>query len=111
MFIFDKDCPEETLENGVRRKIKGYLNDLMVVEMVWGKGMEGAIHSHPHRQCTYVIKGSFESNANGEKAVLNAGDCVYAEAGIPHGLIALDDGSIIIDVFTPCREDFISAAK
>jgi len=107
VFVFDKDCRQETLENGVKRKIKGYLSDLMVVEMLWDKGMEGAVHAHPHRQCTYIIKGSFESNVNGEKAILKAGDCVYKEAGVPHGLIALEDGSVILDIFTPCREDFI----
>ena len=108
MFVYDNDCREEVLDNGVRRKIKGYINDLMLVEMVWGKGMEGAVHSHPHRQCTYVISGSFESNMNGEKAVLKAGDCVYTESGIAHGLIALEDAGVIIDIFTPCREDFIA---
>lgn len=107
MFVFNENCPEETLENGVRRKIKGYLSDLMAVELVWDKGMEGAVHAHPHRQCTYVIKGRFESNVNGETAELKSGDCVYTEAGVPHGLTALEDGSVIIDVFTPCREDFI----
>lgn len=107
MFVFNEDCREETLPNGVRRKIKGHISDLMAVELVWGKGMEGAVHTHPHRQCTYVIKGSFISNVDGEKAELKAGDCVYTESGVPHGLVAAEDDSVIIDIFTPCREDFL----
>lgn len=111
MYVFEKDCSEEVLENGVVRRIKGYLDDLMLVELIWKKGMEGAVHSHPHRQAGYVIKGRFEGNVNGEKAVLKAGDCYYTEKGQPHGLIALEDDSVLLDVFTPKRDDFVEQAR
>lgn len=107
LFFTKEQFRPETLDNGVVRTIKGYLNDLMVAELVWKKGQEGTVHTHPHRQCTYVIKGSFESNVNGEKKVLHPGECVYTNADVPHGLIALEDDSVILDIFTPVREDFI----
>lgn len=107
-FFVTKDMfKPETLENGVVRTIKGYLPDMMVVELVWKKGQEGAVHTHPHRQCTYIIKGTFESNLNGKKQILGPGECVYTEAEVPHGLIALEDDSVILDIFTPMREDFV----
>ena len=108
MFVYADKCKEEVLENGVKRKIKGWIDDLMLVELTWAKGMEGAVHSHPHRQCCYVVKGSFESNDNGKKGILHQGDCCYHEASEPHGLIALEDDSVLLDIFTPCREDFIA---
>lgn len=107
MFVYAKNCKTEVLENGVIRRIKGYIRDLMVVELIWQKGMRGEIHHHPHRQCGYVIKGSFESTVDGETAVLAEGDCVYTEADVPHGLLALEDNSVFLDIFTPHREDFI----
>ena len=107
MFVFSKDCVEEILENGVRRVIKKCINDLMVVELTWGAGMIGAVHNHPHRQCGYILKGRFEAELNGEKAILSPGDCFYTEAGEPHGLTALEDDSVLLDIFTPHREDFI----
>ena len=107
MYVFSDDCPAETLENGVVRRIKGYIDDLMLVELIWKKGMEGAVHSHPHRQCGYVIRGSFEGNVDGKKAVLRAGDCYYTGADQPHGLLALEDDSVLLDVFTPKRDDFV----
>lgn len=110
MFVFEKDCPEEVLDNGVVRRIKGYLDDLMLVELTWKKGMEGALHSHPHRQAGYVIRGSFEGVVDGKKAVLKAGDCYYAEKDEPHGLVALEDDSVLLDVFTPKRDDFVKQA-
>ncbi len=108
MIVLSKDCPEEVLPNGVVRKIVGYIDDLMLVQLVWKKGMEGATHSHPHRQAGYVVKGSFEGVVNGEKAVLHEGDCYYTLADEPHGLVALEDDSILLDVFTPKRDDFIA---
>ena len=57
--MFYKHSPEneKTLPNGVIRTIKSYINDLMVCELKWQKGMLGETHSHPHRQCGYIIKG------------------------------------------------------
>jgi quercetin dioxygenase-like cupin family protein len=107
MFVYAKDCKVEVLENGVKRVIKNWIGDLMAVELTWGKGMVGAVHTHPHRQCGYCVKGRFEAEMNGEKAVLEAGDCFYAEAGVPHGLTALEDDSVFLDIFTPYREDFV----
>lgn len=107
IFVTKDMFQPEVLDNGVVRTIKGYLPDVMVAELVWKKGQEGAVHTHPHRQCTYVIKGSFESNMNGKKQILGPGECVYTEANVPHGLIALEDDSVILDIFTPMREDFV----
>lgn len=111
MFAFSHDFPEEVLDNGVVRRFKGYIDDLMLVELVWKAGMEGAVHHHAHRQAGYVIKGSFEGNVGGEKAILRAGDCYYTERDQPHGLVALEDDSVLLDVFTPKREDFAEHLK
>lgn len=106
MFVFDKECEAEVLDNGVSRKVKGHINDLMVVELTWKKGQEGAVHTHPHRQCCYIIQGTFEASMNGEKKILKGGDCAYIEGDVPHGLLALEDG-VMLDIFTPMREDFL----
>lgn len=106
-FITKEDFKPEKLESGVVRTIKGYIDDLMVVEQVCQKGQSGPLHTHPHRQCTYIIKGSFEANLNGEKKILSAGECVYVEANVPHNMITLEDDSLMIDIFTPMREDFV----
>ena len=107
MFLLKEDFKPEVLENGVVRTVKGYLEDLMVVELVWQKGMEGAIHTHPHRQCCYIIRGSFEADYNGEKKILHAGECLYVEGNVPHGMVALEDNCLMLDIFTPMRQDFI----
>ncbi|MEY8338054.1 cupin domain-containing protein [Lachnospiraceae bacterium 62-35] len=107
MFVLEKDFQPEVLENGVVRTIKGYIKDLMVAELVWKKGQKGAVHTHPHRQCDYIVKGVFEANLDGKKQILKAGECFYIEANVPHGLTALEDDGVLLDIFTPMREDFI----
>lgn len=106
-FVTKNEFAAEVLDNGVVRTIKGYIDDLMVAELVWKKGMEGTVHTHPHRQATYIVKGRFESNLNGVKKILGPGECVYTEANVPHGLIALEDDGVILDIFTPMRKDFL----
>lgn len=106
MFVLKEDLKPVVLENGVVRTIKGYLEDLMVAELVWKKGMVGAVHTHPHRQCCYILKGKFEAELDGEKKVLGPGECVYIEADVSHGLLALEDG-VVLDIFTPARKDFL----
>ncbi len=110
MFVFSNECEEIVLENGVKRKVKGFIKDLMVAELLWNKGMVGDVHTHPHRQCCYIIKGKFESELDGEKRILEAGDCVYVEANVPHGLVALEDDCVMIDIFTPMRDDWFPDA-
>lgn len=106
-FITAAQFVSETLANGVVRTVKGCLDDLMVVELRWERGMKGAEHTHPHRQCSYVIEGEFEADVGAEKRVLRAGECVYVEANVPHGLCALSETGVVLDIFTPRREDFL----
>ena len=107
MFYIHDEKNEKTLDNGIIRTIKGHLDDLMVCELKWNKGQVGAVHSHPHRQCGYIIKGTFEAEIDGVKQILHGGDCFYTEANQPHGLVCLEDDSLMLDIFTPHREDFL----
>ncbi len=91
---------------GIERSILASGGRLMAVEAQFQKGAAGAVHSHPHEQISYIIRGSFEFELNGQKMVIREGDSYYVGPGIPHGVTALED-SIILDVFTPQREDFL----
>jgi quercetin dioxygenase-like cupin family protein len=93
---------------GVRRQILGHGPDLMMVRVDFEQGAVGTIHHHPHRQVSYVSAGSFEVTVNGERAVLETGDCFFVADDLPHGVVAREAGTLI-DVFTPTREDFLPA--
>ena len=105
-FVLSAGAPWERVGDGVRRQILGHGADLMMVTVEFEAGAIGPLHSHPHRQVTYVARGRFEATIDGEKKVLEAGDCFYVAANLEHGVLALTDGTLV-DVFTPTRQDFL----
>ncbi len=104
---FYADVDAENASSGVIRKILAYTDELMVVENHFEKGAVGALHTHPHTQATYVVSGQFEFEISGEKKVVNPGDTLLKKDGIEHGCVCLEAG-ILLDIFTPMREDFVS---
>ena len=105
-FIFESATEWEQINEGMRRQILGYDDQIMMVKIDFLKGAEGTVHSHVHRQCSYVISGVFEFNINGEKKVVKMGDGLYMEPTVPHGVICLESG-LLIDTFSHVRADFL----
>lgn len=105
-FIIAGDIEWETVDNGVQRKILGYDSQLMMVSVMFEAGAVGSLHHHEHRQITYVASGRFEVTIDGQKKELSEGDCFFVASGLVHGVLALEKG-MLVDVFTPCREDFL----
>ena len=77
--------------------------------MTFEKGAQGYLHAHPHRQVTYVEQGRFEFTIGTATTTMSAGDCWFVPPGVIHGAVAID-GGVLIDVFTPAREEFLPAA-
>lgn len=102
----EKDMQWETVGEGVRRQIMGYDKDLMLVKVDFQKGAVGSLHAHPHSQATYVVSGKFELTIGDEKKVIEAGDGYYVAPDVLHGCVCLEPG-ILIDTFSPAREDFL----
>jgi quercetin dioxygenase-like cupin family protein len=107
-FVGSKDIEWEETAPGMKRKIMAYDENLMLVRVEFEKGAVGTLHSHHHVQITHVESGLFEVEINGEKKVLSAGDVFYVAPHLLHGAVCLEAG-VLIDVFSPMREDFISA--
>ncbi len=63
-------------------------------------------HSHPHRQSTYVASGVFEFTINGDIKIIKEGDGVFIPPNVVHGTKCIEAG-VLIDAFSPVREDFI----
>jgi quercetin dioxygenase-like cupin family protein len=105
-YFYNANLPLEDLGNGIKRKVLAYHESLMAVEVYFDKHAEGVVHSHPHEQITYILKGKFEFNIGEKKQEVGPGDTIFLEANVPHGVICLEEG-ILLDVFTPYRENFI----
>ena len=109
VFIENADIPWEQVDKGVRRKIMAYNDSLMVVKVEFEQGAVGNLHQHHHSQITHIESGAFEVEINGERKVLKAGDAFYIPPHALHGATCLEKG-ILIDVFSPMREDFVKEA-
>lgn len=105
-FIKDSALEWEELGGGVSRKFLGFDNQIMMVKVKFEKGAEGSPHQHFHTQSTYCVEGKFEFTVGEEKSIVEAGDGVYIEPNLMHGALCLEEG-ILIDVFSPVREDFL----
>ncbi len=78
----------------------------MLVRFAFEAGAVGAAHSHPHKQCSVIESGVFDVTIAGETKRLRAGDSYLVAPGLVHGAVAVEAG-VIVDVFTPAREDFL----
>ena len=107
-FFIDTDTPWEELGGGIKRKIIGYTDDLMAVHVCFDKGAVGTVHSHDdHDQIAFVASGSFEVVVGDETRVLKTGDAYTAAKTVKHGAVALENDSILIDLFSPKRAEFL----
>jgi len=108
-FILTKEMEWENLGGGVSRKFLGYDNQIMMVLVKFEKGALGSPHQHFHTQATYCVSGKFAFEIDGEKQIVTAGDGVYIQPNLVHGAVCLEEG-MLIDTFSPVREDFLSGA-
>jgi quercetin dioxygenase-like cupin family protein len=106
LFVEAESVTLEEVDTGVSRRILGYDAGLMMTHVVFRKGTAGARHHHPHRQVSYIARGSFEVFIGNEKRILKTGDCYFVPPDIDHGVVALEDGSVV-DVFAPARTEFV----
>lgn len=108
-FLKENEIKWDDLGGGVQRKILGYDNQIMMVKVKFEKGAVGSPHQHFHTQATYCSAGKFEFTIDGEKSLIEAGEGVYIAPNLLHGAVCLEAG-ILIDVFSPVREDFLDGS-
>jgi quercetin dioxygenase-like cupin family protein len=102
------DVPAEQIADGIERQmIVGA--KLMVCRLRFRPHVETAVHSHPHEQITLVEKGRVRFTIGGAERVADQGDVLHFASGLPHGATMLDEEVVLIDIFTPLREDFLPA--
>jgi quercetin dioxygenase-like cupin family protein len=105
--VLDSEVEWEQIEPKIRRKVMSFSAEIMLVKVAFEAGGIGTLHHHPHLQISYVANGAFEVTINGESKVLRTGDVYNVPKNAIHGAVCLEEG-ILIDVFSPMREDFLT---
>ncbi|WP_196260045.1 cupin domain-containing protein [Pelagibacterium limicola] len=98
--------PAVTPNAGITRQVLADAPEVMVVSFRFERGAEGALHSHPHIQATYVESGRFRFTVGDETFEVAQGDCFVIASNKVHGCTCLEAGRLI-DTFTPRRDDFL----
>ena len=106
LFQIEEETTWEDLGNGVSRKVYGYDDRIMLVKARFEAGAVGVLHEHHHTQVTYVDSGVFEMTIGENVCIIRKGDGYYVPPHEIHGCTCIEPG-ILIDVFTPHREDFL----
>ena len=102
-------APIEQIGEGIERQmIVG--ERLMICRLRFAPRVVTAAHDHPHEQMTLVERGRVRFTIGAEERVAEAGDVLLFPPGCWHGATMLDEEVVLIDIFTPVREDFLKPA-
>jgi len=100
------EVESENLADGIKRQmIIG--EKLMVCRLTMSPGVVTAAHDHSHEQITLVERGQVRFIIGEEESVAQEGDVLFFPSGCWHGATMLDEEVVLIDIFTPIREDFL----
>lgn len=100
--------PVEHPAPGIKRQMVVGQN-VMVVRFAFEPFLITPEHTHPHEQMTLVMKGKVKFFISGEEHIVSAGDVLHFPPHNRHGATMLDEEVVLIDIFSPIREDFLAA--
>jgi quercetin dioxygenase-like cupin family protein len=102
--------PTERVAEGIARKMV-WGERVMVCRLVIAPRTVTPVHTHPHEQITLVEQGPVEFTIEGQQRIAQTGDVLHFPSNVQHGATMLDREVVLIDIFTPLREDFLPAGK
>jgi quercetin dioxygenase-like cupin family protein len=107
-FMIVKSGPEgyHELLDGIRLKSLVHGDRTHLTEVRFNRGALVPEHQHPQEQTGYLISGSLRFFSGDQETVVTPGDSWTFAGGERHGAEALED-TVIIEVFSPVREDYL----
>jgi quercetin dioxygenase-like cupin family protein len=104
----DKPAAWHEILPGVRRRILAHDGGVMMVLYRIAPGSTFALHTHPHVQSGTVLQGGGKFRVGEETWELTEGSSYTVPSNVPHELLSDPSGpTVILDVFTPRREEFL----
>jgi quercetin dioxygenase-like cupin family protein len=102
------NIPVEHPAEGIERQMM-VGQELMICRFRFAPYLVTPEHTHPHEQMSMVISGRVRFFVEGEERVALPGDVLHFPSNSLHGATMMDEEVVIIDIFTPLREDFLQA--
>ncbi len=91
---------------GIRMKTICHGARTLMTEVLLERGSMLPLHSHPHEQTGYLVKGHIRLTIAGQEQDIRPGDCWCIPGQVEHGAQCLED-AVAVEVFAPVREDYL----
>lgn len=99
--------PVTQLDEGIQRQMVVGEN-VMICRLRIAPHVVTPEHDHPHEQMTLVEQGRVLFTIGEAQRIAKAGDVLHFPSGTWHGATMLDEEVILVDIFSPIREDFLT---
>jgi quercetin dioxygenase-like cupin family protein len=98
--------PVEQIAEGIQRQmVVG--EGLMICRFRFAPFLITPEHEHPHEQISLVVSGRVRFFIEGSERIASPGDVLHFPPRCWHGATMMDEEVVLIDIFTPIREDFL----
>ncbi len=101
----NKDGYKKPME-GAEFKALVHGHKTMLCEFRLKAGVAVPLHEHPHEQIGYLVSGKMTLTIGDEKFDVTPGDSWAIPGGVPH-TAQVEEDSLVIEVFSPVREDYL----
>jgi quercetin dioxygenase-like cupin family protein len=99
--------PVEHVSDGIERQM--VVGDrMMICRFRFRPFLVTPEHDHPHEQMTIVERGKVRFFIEGKEQIASTGDVLHFPSKCWHGATMMDEEVVLIDIFTPLREDFLN---
>lgn len=99
--------PVEQIAEGIERQMVVGQN-IMICRLRFDPFVVTPPHSHPHEQMTLVMQGKAKFIMGDGERIVSAGDVLQFPSNYWHGATMHDEEVVLIDIFSPIREDFLT---
>lgn len=110
MFIDLDTVPPIDVFPGVRMRTP-FGQRLMLSYVEIEDGALVTTHQHPHEQGGVVLTGRLELTIGGETRTLGPGAMYIIPPDTPHRASAVGGRCVVMDVFSPVREDYVALMR
>lgn len=109
--MFEKQSDEGYRQSldGIEQKTLVYGDSTLMVEFRLQKGAVLPLHSHPHEQIGYLVKGQIKLTVGADVHDVQPGDSWCIPGDVPHCAEIMEE-SVAVEVFSPVREDYLPLA-
>jgi quercetin dioxygenase-like cupin family protein len=106
--MFKKGCNNgyRQVLDGIEQKTLVHGDTTLMVEFRLKKGAALPLHSHPHEQTGYLVKGHIRLTIGAEIHDVLPGDSWCIPGGVQHGAECFEE-AVAIEVFSPVRKEYL----